>query len=103
MPDSLQDFLTQEPVEASAPCRIDCGGTWDIKAMALPMAGIGPVTVNMALNLRTFATLLPYKEGWVKVSSFGFSKGEAFYKDKIPFDSRFGLFFENIIPVHLSS
>ncbi len=93
MPDSLQDLLADQPVEASAPCRIDCGGTWDIKAMALPMEGIGPVTVNMALNLRTSATLSPYKDDWVKISSFGFPEGETFRKDKLPFDSRFGLFF----------
>jgi len=93
MPESLQNLLAEQPVEASAPCRIDCGGTWDIKAMALPMEGIVPVTVNMALNLRTSATLSPYKEGWVKISSFGFPEGEAFHKDKLPFNSRFGLFF----------
>jgi D-glycero-alpha-D-manno-heptose-7-phosphate kinase len=93
MPDSLQDLLAEQPVEASAPCRIDCGGTWDIKAMALPMEGIGPITVNMALNLRTSATLSPYKDGWVKISSLGFPKGAAFHKDKLPLDSRFGLFF----------
>jgi len=90
---SLQDLLAEQQVEASAPCRIDCGGTWDIKAMALPMEGIGPVTVNMALNLRTAAILSPYKDGWVKISSRGFPEGEAFHKDKLPFNSRFGLFF----------
>jgi D-glycero-alpha-D-manno-heptose-7-phosphate kinase len=93
MPDSLQNLLAEQPVEASAPCRIDCGGTWDIKAMALPMEGIGPVTVNMALNLRTSAILSPYKYGWVKISSLGFPEGEAFHKDNLPFNSRFGLFF----------
>jgi D-glycero-alpha-D-manno-heptose-7-phosphate kinase len=93
MSDSLQDLLAEQPVEASAPCRIDCGGTWDIKAMALPLEGIGPVTVNMALNLRTSVILSPYKYGWVKISSLGFPQGEAFYKDNLPFNSRFGLFF----------
>ncbi|MBW1764527.1 MAG: galactokinase, partial [Deltaproteobacteria bacterium] len=50
---SAREILEKKPVEAGAPCRIDSGGTWDIKAMALPLEGIEPVTVNMALSLRT--------------------------------------------------
>jgi D-glycero-alpha-D-manno-heptose-7-phosphate kinase len=90
---SVHTLLFEQQVEASAPCRIDCGGTWDIKAMALPLQGHQPVTVNMAVNLRTTASLFPFKEGWVKISSQGFPKGETCRKEKLPFHSPFGLFF----------
>ena len=90
---SLKDFLTHNQVTSSAPCRIDSGGTWDIKALAIPLAGVEPTTVNVALNLRTSIVLSPYKDGWIKISSDGFPRGEAFVKDKLPFDSGFGLFF----------
>ncbi len=107
---SIQRPLWQNPVEASAPCRIDSGGTWDIKAMALPFERIDPVTVNVALNLRTSVLISPYKKGWVKISSRGFSHSEAFPKDKIPFDSSFGLFFAAVsyfgfhgMEIHISS
>ncbi|MDQ1335536.1 MAG: hypothetical protein QG552_2486 [Thermodesulfobacteriota bacterium] len=88
----VNDFLARQAVEASAPCRIDSGGTWDIKALALPFERIQPITVNMALTLRTFASLHPYEAGWVKISSSGFSEAEIFPAERLPFDTRFGLF-----------
>jgi len=90
---SLKGILQEQVVEASAPCRIDAGGTWDIKAMALPLEGLEPTTVNMALDLRTLVTLSPYKDNWVKISSGGFRHKEVFHRDRVPFDSHFGLFF----------
>ena len=90
---SLRGLLTQHPLKASAPCRIDSGGTWDIKAMALPLQMVEPTTVNIALNLRTFVTLLPYLDGSVSISSQGFPLAESFPSRKVPFDSPFGLFF----------
>lgn len=89
----LKNLLAQHGVEASAPCRIDSGGTWDIKATALPMERIEPMTVNVALNLRTSVVLAPYEDGWVKISSEGFPRGESYTKEQLPFDSPFGLFF----------
>lgn len=82
-----------EPVTASAPCRIDSGGTWDIKALALPLERIQPVTINIALTLRTRVFLNPYRPGWIKVSSKGFYRTEEAQKGEAPFDSPFGLFF----------
>jgi D-glycero-alpha-D-manno-heptose-7-phosphate kinase len=93
MAQSLRRLLEQQVVEASAPCRIDSGGTWDIKALALPLEEIGPTTVNIALDLRTRVVLSPYKDGWVKIDSLGFQTSEAFRHDRVPFDSPFGLFF----------
>jgi len=81
-------------VEASAPCRVDAGGTWDIKAMALPLEREAPVTVNVALDLRTRVRLLPYREGRVRVASQGFQpEGEAGEAGALPFRPPFGLFF----------
>ena len=93
MSKSLRDVLTQHQVVASAPCRIDAGGTWDIKAMALPFERLRPITVNIALNLRTSVVLSPYKDGWVKISSDGFLRGESFSRDQLPLTPPFGLFF----------
>ncbi|MBW2610037.1 MAG: galactokinase [Deltaproteobacteria bacterium] len=90
---SARKILEQHPVKASAPCRIDSGGTWDIKAMALPLERIEPVTVNMALNLRTRVVLSPFKDDWVRISSEGFPHGEEYPVENLPFNSSFGLFF----------
>jgi D-glycero-alpha-D-manno-heptose-7-phosphate kinase len=90
---SVRAFLTEHEVEASAPCRIDSGGTWDIKALALPFQRIRPVTLNIALNLRTSVVLSPHKDGRVSIFSEGFTKKEEFHKDEIHLNSRFGLFF----------
>ncbi len=89
----VQDLLSKRPVAASAPCRIDSGGTWDIKALALPFEAIQPTTVNIALNLRTSASLYPYEAGQVKITSIGFAQPEIFPVDRLPFDTPFGLFF----------
>ncbi len=90
---SVRDLLTRKPVTASAPCRVDAGGTWDIKALALPLERKIPATVNMALTLRTTVTLKPCEDGQVKISSRGFSHTEKAFSDRLPFDSPFGLFF----------
>lgn len=91
-PCSVARILERRPITASAPCRVDSGGTWDIKAFALPMAGAVPVTVNIALTLRTRITLAPYVPGRVKISSQGFSHQEEYPFDGLRFDSPFGLF-----------
>ncbi len=91
--DSVRELLTRSPVIVSAPCRIDAGGTWDIKALALPLEQLTPVTVNMALTLRTTVTLTPFDDGQVSISSTGFSHRERAQADRLPFDSPFGLFF----------
>jgi len=89
----LRALLENRPIVSSAPCRVDSGGTWDIKALALPFQHAGPVTVNLALNLRTYVTLLPFRPGWVKISSDNFDGQEAYPLADIPFNSKFGLIF----------
>ncbi|MBN2034157.1 MAG: galactokinase [Deltaproteobacteria bacterium] len=92
-PLSLKKSLENSPVEASAPCRIDSGGTWDIKPFALPMAPVVPVTINLALTLRTKVALAPFTEGRVRISSHGFFHDEEYSADTCRFDTPFGLFF----------
>lgn len=93
MPESLTRFLEVNSIEASAPCRIDAGGTWDIKAMALPMESCRPSTVNIALNLRTGVKLSSYEKGMTKISSDGFGKSEVYPSDNASFTCSFGIFF----------
>jgi D-glycero-alpha-D-manno-heptose-7-phosphate kinase len=61
--------------------------------MALPMEAVEPVTLNIALSLRTRVALLPFEDGMVKVSSEGFPDQEAHEFGTLPFDSAFGLFY----------
>jgi len=61
--------------------------------MALPLQGIQPVTLNVALNLRTRVTLSPLERGRVAVSSEGFPKAEGYPHRDAPLDSPFGMFF----------
>lgn len=89
----INEFLELHPITASAPCRIDSGGTWDIKSLALPLENLKPLTLNIALNLRTSVTLLPYKTGWVKISSDNFNTYESSELPAAPFNSQFGIFF----------
>ncbi len=92
VPINVRELLLKNPVITSAPCRIDSGGTWDIKAMALPMEHISPITINIALDLRTKVILGPYKDGMVQVSSEGFSEIETYPLDNISFMGPFGPF-----------
>lgn len=90
---SISKLLQKQPIGSSAPCRVDSGGTWDIKAMALPLQEIQPVTINLALNLRTEVTLLPFEDGRVSVTSEGFTDREEHALGSVPLDSPFGIFF----------
>ncbi|MFW5901753.1 MAG: galactokinase [Thermodesulfobacteriota bacterium] len=89
---SASDILTSAPVKASAPCRVDMGGTLDIAPFFYPLAHLSPLTVNIALNLRTTVSLEPYRQGHVKVSSKGFDMAEA-AMDELPLDHPLGLMF----------
>lgn len=89
---SIRELLEEKPIHTSAPCRIDSGGTWDIKAMALPFERLNPVTVNMALDMRTHVFLLPFESGLIKVSSDRYSRPEIYPLAEVPLGSPFGLF-----------
>jgi len=92
MNESVRKVLEESPVETSAPCRIDMGGTLDISTFYYPLKHLKPCTVNIAVDLRTRVRLLPYHQGIVKVSSKGFETAE-YPLDQTPFDHPLGLMF----------
>ncbi len=89
---NLHGRLQKNPVTASAPCRVDFGGTLDIGAFFLGLASQRPATFNAALDMRTHIRLLPHTPGKIKVSSKGFDSAE-FDRGKAPFDHPMGLMF----------
>jgi D-glycero-alpha-D-manno-heptose-7-phosphate kinase len=88
----LKKILESNNIEASAPCRIDMGGTLDIPTFYYPLGHLNPCTFNIALGLRTRVRLLPYTKGLIKISSRGFKDAE-FPADAAPFDHPLGLMF----------
>ena len=88
----LRNILKKTPVDASAPCRIDMGGTLDINTFYFPLQHHRPCTVNIALNLRTHVRLLPYTRGRIKISSRGFKHAEYTLK-KVPLAHPLGLMY----------
>jgi D-glycero-alpha-D-manno-heptose-7-phosphate kinase len=86
----LRKCLEQGPVEASAPCRVDMGGTLDLSTFHLPLHHLGPCTFNAALDLRTRVRLFPYTKGKLKISSRGFDDFEV-DSASAPFDHPLGL------------
>ncbi len=92
MTESLKKYLERRSVSASAPCRVDMGGTLDISTFFNVFRYLDPCTFNIAVDLRTRVTLLPYRAGWVKVSSRGFPDAE-FLMDQAPFNHPLGLMF----------
>ena len=85
----LGTVLEEQEVFASAPCRLDVGGTWDLKAFALLYRHIMPTTTNMALSLRTNLWLKPYRENWIRISDP--TGSEEYCIDDLRFHKRFGL------------
>lgn len=88
----LKNTLESRPVKASAACRIDCGGTLDIKTFYYPLHHLSPCTFNIALDMKTRVRLLPYRPGQIKVSSRGF-RTEVHPADNAPFSGPLGLIF----------
>ncbi|MBI5593137.1 MAG: galactokinase [Deltaproteobacteria bacterium] len=87
-----RNILKSDPIEASAPCRIDMGGTLDIKSFHLPLRRLSPCTVNAAISMRTRVRILPGLQGQVKVSSAGF-ESVSFPEDAAPYNHPLGLMF----------
>ena len=84
--------LEKGPVAVSAPCRVDMGGTVDIRTFSYPLQHLGPCTVNIALDLRTTVRIAPYTRRRVAVSSRGFPSAD-FPADGAPFRHPLGLMF----------
>jgi D-glycero-alpha-D-manno-heptose-7-phosphate kinase len=92
MPENYRKILESAPIEASAPCRIDMGGTLDIKTFHLPLRRLNPCTVNAAISLRTRVRIHPGVIGQVKVSSAGF-ESVSFPENAAPYNHPLGLMF----------
>ena len=88
----IRELLKDRHVEASAPCRIDMGGTLDLSTFFLPLRRYRPCTFNIALNMRTTVTLKPCRKGITRIKSRGFEP-TAFSLSQAPFDHPLGLMF----------
>jgi len=88
----IRELLKDRHVEASAPCRIDMGGTLDLSTFFLPLRRFRPCTFNIALDLRTTVTVKPGRIGVTKIKSSGFEP-TAFSLSQAPFDHPLGLMF----------
>lgn len=91
-PFDWQKVLEEKAIAVSAPCRVDMGGTLDIRTFSYPLQYLRPCTVNIALDLRTTVRLAPHSRGRVKVSSRGFKSAD-FPADRAPFSHPLGLMF----------
>ncbi len=89
---NFKEILEKKHIQVSVPCRVDFGGTLDISTIYLPLHRLSPSSFNIALDLRTTVTLLPWEEKDIKVSSKGFESA-VFKKDKAPFNHPMGLMF----------
>jgi len=89
---NMRDILESNPIETSAPCRIDMGGTLDIKTFYLPLRRLEPLTFNAAIRLRTTVKLRPHEPGRIKISSTGFQSAE-YSQNAAPFSHPMGLMF----------
>ena len=101
----FRKFLEKEPVEASAPCRLDMGGTLDLSTFYLPLRHLNPCTFNVAVDMRTRVRLFPHQDGRIKISSRGFDPIDVDSRIA-PFSSPLGLMFAvtaffNVDGVHI--
>jgi len=87
---TIRSILEHKPVEASAPCRIDMGGTLDLSTFYLALNHLKPCTFNAALDLRTRVRVSAFEPGRTKVSSSGF-ESLVVDSDRAPFRHPLGL------------
>lgn len=99
MPD-LSQHLQDINIIASAPSRVDVGGTWDLKCFALPYVHIYPVTTNLALTMRTRIHLRAYKPGWIRI--FDDQHHEEYPLDNLNLSCHFGLLYAIVAHFGLS-
>lgn len=92
MTKSIRQILEKGPIETSAPCRIDMGGTLDLATFYYPLRLLEPCTFNGAIDLKTKVRLEPGEMGMVKISSRGF-KSAQYSLRTAPFNHPLGLMF----------
>jgi D-glycero-alpha-D-manno-heptose-7-phosphate kinase len=103
--EAIQKIIENEKIAASAPCRIDLGGTLDIATFHYPLSCLNPCTFNIAIDLRTTVQILPHRKGFIKISSRGFEDAD-FPSDQLPYKHPVGLMFAiasyfNIDGIHI--
>jgi D-glycero-alpha-D-manno-heptose-7-phosphate kinase len=76
MPIDIQAVLGGRSIVASAPSRLDCGGTLDLPALALQLEHSNPSTVTIAISLRTTATLRAGTNNTVVIESSSLGREE---------------------------
>ncbi len=101
MADWFNRILENETIFASAPCRMDMGGTVDLSTFYYPLRHLSPCTFNLAIDLKTTASLFPFDNGKVKITSRGF-KSATFSLEKAPFAHPLGLMFAIVSYFNLS-
>lgn len=87
-----KEFQHTVSVAASAPCRLDMGGTLDLSTFVYPLNHLRPCTFNLAIDYRTRVSIHPYAKGMVKITSRGFESAE-YPAREAPFDHPLGLMF----------
>jgi D-glycero-alpha-D-manno-heptose-7-phosphate kinase len=92
MTNPIREILERKRIEASAPCRIDMGGTLDLSTFYIPLRRYSPCTFNIALDLNTTVRIEAYEKGMTQVISRGFKK-RRFSLERAPFDHPLGLMF----------
>ncbi len=92
MKKTFLEKLNGRRIEASAPCRLDMGGTLDLSTFYLALQTHGPCTFNLALDLRTRVTIEPGPAGVTQIQSKGFETA-IFPLSQAPFDHPLGLMF----------
>jgi D-glycero-alpha-D-manno-heptose-7-phosphate kinase len=103
--DKIKKIIETKKIVASAPCRVDLGGTLDIATFYYPLNYLNPCTFNIAIGLRTTVSISPHRKGFIKVSSRGFEDAE-FSLEALPFSHPMGLTFAiaayfNIDGIHI--
>lgn len=101
MTDRLKRILEGGTISASAPCRVDMGGTVDLSTFFYPLRHLSPCTFNLAIDLKTTVSLYPYEKGKVKMTSRGFKSG-VFQTGAAPFTHPMGLMFAIVAYFNIS-
>lgn len=89
---NLAPILDSQPITASAPCRVDIGGTLDIGSFHYPLRHQKPATVNLALDLRTEVRVQAGSDRRIRIASAGFEDA-VFGPGMAPYDHPLGLMF----------
>lgn len=96
----IRKIIETRNISASAPCRIDMGGTLDIGSFYYPLSFLNPCTFNIAVDMRTRIDIMPHRPGYIRISSRGFDDAE-YRVDELPFRHPMGLMFAIAAHFHI--